>query len=100
MGTTAPRRRQGLEPHAPRWFVPRLEFLEDRIAPAVVTPFIPRFSTDAPGNIAIIGNTLETASTVNQVTSSHTSRTTPSRWLDHLHDLSLCAVLAPLGSSS
>src|SRR5262245_9742348 len=65
MGTTAPRRRQGLGPHVPRWFVPRLERLEDRIAPAVVTPFTPRFSTNAPGDIAIIGNTLETASTVN-----------------------------------
>ncbi|HKB35942.1 MAG TPA: hypothetical protein VKD72_05780, partial [Gemmataceae bacterium] len=65
MGTTAPRRRLGLGPHVPRWFVPRLERLEDRIAPAVVTPFTPRFSTNAPGDIAIIGNTLETASTVN-----------------------------------
>jgi len=78
--------------------VPRLERLEDRIAPAVVTPFTPRFSTNSPGNIALIGNTLKTASTVNQVTSSHTFRTTPPRWLDHLRDLSLCAVLAPLGS--
>jgi hypothetical protein len=33
--------------------------------PAIVTPFTPRFSANATGNIAIIGNTLETASTVN-----------------------------------
>src|SRR5262249_30687665 len=65
MGTTAPRRRQGLGPHVPRWFVPRLERLEDRIVPVVVTPFTPRFSANAPGDVAIIGNTLETASTVN-----------------------------------
>src|SRR5262245_32852389 len=64
MGTTAPRRHQGLGPHGPRWFVPRLERLEDRIVPVVVTPFTPRFSANAPGDIAIIGNTLETASTV------------------------------------
>ena len=35
------------------------------MAPAIVTPFTPRFSTNADGDIAIIGNTLETASTVN-----------------------------------
>ena len=46
-------------------YVPFLERLEGRIAPSVVTPFTPRFSTNATGDIAIIGNTLETASTVN-----------------------------------
>jgi large repetitive protein len=45
--------------------MPRLERLEDRIEPSIVTPFTPRFSVNAPGDIAIIGNTLETASTVN-----------------------------------
>jgi uncharacterized repeat protein (TIGR01451 family) len=39
--------------------------LEDRIAPAVVTPFTVQFSANTTGDIAIIGNTLETASTVN-----------------------------------
>jgi uncharacterized repeat protein (TIGR01451 family) len=42
-----------------------LERLEDRLAPSIVTPFTPRFSANATGDIAIIGNTLETASTVN-----------------------------------
>jgi hypothetical protein len=42
----------------------RLERLEDRTAPAVVTPFTPRFSANATGDIAIIANTLETATTV------------------------------------
>jgi hypothetical protein len=40
--------------------------LEDRWLPAVVTPFSsPVSSTIAHGNIAIIANTLDTASTVN-----------------------------------
>ncbi len=42
-----------------------LEELESRTMPSIVTPFTPRFSTNATGDIAIIGNTLETASTVN-----------------------------------
>ncbi|HEY7428392.1 MAG TPA: isopeptide-forming domain-containing fimbrial protein, partial [Gemmataceae bacterium] len=48
-----------------RFVVPRLERLESRIAPAVVTPFTPIFSQNATGDIAVVGNTLETASTVN-----------------------------------
>ena len=62
------RRRQdsGGRPWAPsRRYRPLLERLEDCIVPAVVTPFTPRFSANAPGDIAIVGNTLETASTVN-----------------------------------
>ena len=47
------------------WALPFLERLEDRIAPAVITPFTPIFSQNATGDIAIVGNTLETASTVN-----------------------------------
>jgi hypothetical protein len=46
-------------------YVPYLQWLEDRLAPVVVTPFAVRFSANATGDIAIIGNTLETASTVN-----------------------------------
>src|SRR5262245_39963894 len=42
-------------------FVPALESLEDRLAPAVVTPFTPRFSPNDTGDSAIIGNTLMTA---------------------------------------
>ena len=41
-----------------------LERLEDRIAPAIITPFTVRFSANTTGDTAIIGNTLETASTV------------------------------------
>jgi hypothetical protein len=41
-----------------------LERLEDRTAPAIVTPFTPRFSVNAAGDIAIVANTLETATTV------------------------------------
>jgi len=37
---------------------------EDRLDPAIVTPFTVRFSTNDTGDIALIGNTLETASTV------------------------------------
>ncbi len=43
----------------------RLERLEDRTAPAVVTPFAPRFSINTTGDVLGIANTLETASTVN-----------------------------------
>src|SRR5262245_39050907 len=52
---------------------PALEALEDRLAPAaseiiglssVITPFRPRFSANDTGDIALIGNTLETASTL------------------------------------
>jgi hypothetical protein len=62
------RRQSGtLTARHPRHFrhTPTVERLEDRTAPAVVTPFTPRFSANAPGDIAIIGNTLETASTAN-----------------------------------
>ena len=49
-----------------RIYVPsRLEWLEARLAPAIVTPFNVRFEENATGDIAIIGNTLETASTAN-----------------------------------
>jgi uncharacterized repeat protein (TIGR01451 family) len=41
-----------------------LERLEERIAPAVITPFTVRFAANTTGDTAIIGNTLETASTV------------------------------------
>jgi hypothetical protein len=47
-----------------RFVAPRLESLERRITPVVVTPFTPRFTTNATGDIAIIGNTLETATVV------------------------------------
>ena len=54
------------------WVRLRLEHLEDRTTPAgeitgvrtIVTPFTPRFTTNDTGDIAIVGNTLETASTV------------------------------------
>src|SRR5262245_25944335 len=39
-----------------------IELLEGRIAPAVVTPFTTRFTTNDTGDIAIIANTLLTAS--------------------------------------
>src|SRR5260370_39404033 len=44
---------------------PTVELLEKRLAPAIVTPFTVRYSINTTGDIAIIGNTLETASTVN-----------------------------------
>ncbi len=47
------------------YFQPNLEPLERRLAPAVVTPFTVRYSINTTGDIAMIGNTLETASTVN-----------------------------------
>jgi uncharacterized repeat protein (TIGR01451 family) len=53
----------------PRWFVPRLERLEKRCVPAVITAFSTTanggFSTIAHGNIAIIGNTVTTAPATN-----------------------------------
>jgi hypothetical protein len=49
---------------AHRYYRPCLELLETRLPPAIVTPFNVRFSTNTTGDIAIIGNTLETASTV------------------------------------
>ena len=54
MKRTLPRRRARLA----------LEALEDRTAPAVVTPFTPRFSARDTGDISLVGNTLMTASTV------------------------------------
>ncbi len=48
----------------PRYVTLYLERLDDRIAPAVVTPFNPRFTANATGDIAITGNTMETASRV------------------------------------
>jgi hypothetical protein len=42
---------------------PLFERLEARLAPVIVTPFTVRFTANATGDIAIIGNTLETAST-------------------------------------
>jgi uncharacterized repeat protein (TIGR01451 family) len=52
---------------------PALEVLERRLVPAgeitgtesIVTPFTPRFATNDTGDITAIGNTLETASVVN-----------------------------------
>jgi hypothetical protein len=44
--------------------------LEDRLAPALVTPFTPRFRANATGDIAISANTLQTATTVGN--STHT----------------------------
>ncbi|HEY1380683.1 MAG TPA: DUF11 domain-containing protein, partial [Gemmataceae bacterium] len=41
-----------------------LERLEGRITPAIVTPFTPRFRINTTGDIAIVGNALETATTV------------------------------------
>jgi large repetitive protein len=60
------RTRRAPTPVLPWHFVrPRLERLESRIVPVVVTPFTPVFSANVTGDIAITGNTLETASTVN-----------------------------------
>ena len=42
----------------------QLERLFDRIAPAIITPFTVRYSINTTGDTAILGNTLETASTV------------------------------------
>jgi hypothetical protein len=47
-----------------RRFPPVLECLEDRTAPAIVTPFNVRFTSNATANVAGIANTLETATTV------------------------------------
>ena len=46
-----------------RFVRPRLERLEGRTAPAVVTPFTPVFSANVSGDIAIIGNTSPTRAT-------------------------------------
>src|SRR5262245_35916284 len=49
-----------------RRYVPvRLERLENRIVPVVVTPFNVRFSANVTGALTSSANTLETASTVN-----------------------------------
>ena len=45
-------------------FRPALELLENRLAPAIVTPFTVRYSANTTGDTVILGNTLETASTV------------------------------------
>lgn len=42
----------------PNFFRPFLEALEDRLLPAVITPFQPRFSVNTAGDIALIANTL------------------------------------------
>jgi uncharacterized repeat protein (TIGR01451 family) len=42
----------------------RLERLEDRIVPVVITPFNVRYTANVTGDIAIIANTLETATTL------------------------------------
>src|SRR5690349_16718707 len=58
-------RRRGAAPfrHAPLRFRPLLERLEDRLSPAIVTPFAVRYSVNTTGDTVILGNTLETAST-------------------------------------
>jgi hypothetical protein len=47
-----------------RRFRPALERLEDRTAPAIVTPFNGRLTSNATADVAGIANTLETATTV------------------------------------
>jgi hypothetical protein len=44
--------------------VPRLKRIEDRIVPVVVTGFTVRSTSNDVGDTVILGNTLETASTV------------------------------------
>jgi hypothetical protein len=56
--------RSGRPAASSRHYRPHLERLENRIVPVIVTPFTPRFSANATGDIAIIANTLETATTV------------------------------------
>src|SRR5262249_59960640 len=58
-----PRPRDG-EPVPPGSCLLRLEPLEDRVVPTIVTPFTVRFTTNTTGDTVILGNTLETASTV------------------------------------
>ncbi len=60
-----PYRRKAAATSAQNHFEPNLEPLELRLSPAVVTPFTLRYSINTTGDIAMIGNTLETASTVN-----------------------------------
>jgi hypothetical protein len=49
---------------AARWHCPRPEQLEGRIVPVVFTPFNVRFTATVTGDLAILANTLETATTV------------------------------------
>src|SRR5262249_46545282 len=58
-----PRPRDG-EPVPPGSCLLRLEPLEDRVVPVIVTPFAVRFTVNTTGDTVILGNTLETASTV------------------------------------
>ena len=70
---------------------------ESRITPSGFGPIastgFPR-ALEAPTEQALTPNRFA------QVTCPHTSRTAPSRRLEHLHDLSLCGGLPPLGSWS
>jgi uncharacterized repeat protein (TIGR01451 family) len=59
------RRRKANTAATQNYVRPNLEPLEFRLAPAIVTPFAVRYSINTTGDIAITGNTLETASTVN-----------------------------------
>jgi len=58
-------RRRRLTPfrHSAPPFRPFIERLEDRLSPAIVTPFTVRYSVNTTGDTVILGNTLETAST-------------------------------------
>src|SRR5262249_46319657 len=58
-----PRPRDG-EPVPPGSCLLRLEPLEDRVVPVIVTPFAVRFTVNTTGDTVVLGNTLETASTV------------------------------------
>src|SRR5262249_14941205 len=58
------RRASGKRRAGPERFQPPLERPEGRTTPAIVTPFTVRFTTNDVGDTVILGNTLETASTV------------------------------------
>src|SRR5262249_52524526 len=57
--------------------LPRLERLQGRTLPCVITPFTVRSSADVTGDSAIVGNTLETASTVGNPAARSRTRSTP-----------------------
>jgi large repetitive protein len=54
-------RRKWPKPFQTGFFQPRIERLEDRVMPSVVTPFTPRFTINDTGDITIAANTLLTA---------------------------------------
>jgi len=58
------RERSGRRAASSRSYRPRLERLENRIVPTIVTPFTVRYTINTTGDTVVLGNTLETASTV------------------------------------